>query len=965
MSILDGLNPEQLAAVKHDTGPQLVIAGAGTGKTQVITRRIAYLIAQGKAKPNQILALTFTEKAAREMQERLYELIGWDSFQVPVMTFHAFGAELLARFGSHIGRSVRGGLLNETQKTLLMLQHIEQISLKYYGPQVDDYEFLEGIIRYIGQLQNAGISAEAYTKYSGTLKYNPEHLHISEIAEQVDLAALYELYEKLKLDSGSYDFSDQLYLPLEILRARPNLAERLAAEYLYVLVDEYQDTNAVQDALLRTFIGQNGNIFAVGDDDQAIYSFRGAEINNILAFAEHYALKAPAVLVRNYRSGQSVLDASYRLIQHNNPYRLEEKLGINKRLIALHDDSKVSFVPYATSSDEQEGVLIAIEQRVAAGEDPQGIAVLAATHAPLKALAKAMARRGVPYAISTTVSIFEQPELLGLWYLLKWIMLQANEEVIGHVIMGPFIGWSAEDYRKTLDTSRERMVTVEEALRSLDSELAVSLIDRLDEWRSWAQAVPVSQLAFRLIFETGLAQQWQKQAELSQRMIQVFEDLHRLLDQMQDFETVAVSSNLGAYFEAFPKPPGLEISEPFGDAKGVQLLTVHAAKGLEFTTVYLIGCSQRSWSAGRAMRRQVPDELSFSKDLPPDHEFRRLMYVAITRAKQALIVSAPTVTTGGSKQLLSPFIKEIFEADLPLLQTTKSDEGQTKINQVMTKLQQYYPMRTLNTHNLLPFQSEDGWLDLSVTALGSYEYCPFEFYLQHVLQISQPMGPQLGFGSILHQVFERYYKMRMAGSKVDLTELQLLLDEGWSDRGYTSRAAADKDSNLARLTVETFFTREETVVRNIIGSEVPIRFELAEAKLRLRGKIDALFESGGGYEIRDFKTGRTKTDPEKLSKLAKDNFQLRSYAVACEQLRGHAPSAVVLDYVVTMVEGYAELSPTILKNHRGKLKQLADSIRQHDFAPSPSAMHECAAIRFYGTGERDELMESNQNSEAQ
>ena len=158
MDLLDGLNPEQIAAVMHDAGPALVVAGAGTGKTQVITRRIAYLIGEHKAKPREILALTFTEKAAREMQQRLYEMIGWESFQVPVMTFHAFGAELLSRYATHIGRSIRGGLINDTQKTLLLQQHIGRIDLAYYGSQQNQYEFLEGIISYIGQLQNAGVA---------------------------------------------------------------------------------------------------------------------------------------------------------------------------------------------------------------------------------------------------------------------------------------------------------------------------------------------------------------------------------------------------------------------------------------------------------------------------------------------------------------------------------------------------------------------------------------------------------------------------------------------------------------------------------------------------------------------------------------------------------------------------------------------------------------------------------------
>src|SRR5476651_1435314 len=231
MEILDGLNPEQLSAVMHDLGPQLVVAGAGTGKTQVITRRIAYLIAQGKAKPNEILALTFTEKAAREMQERLYELIGWESFQVPVLTFHAFGAELLGRYASHIGRSIRGGLINDTQKALLLQQHIKRVTLAYYGPQVDLYEFLEGIVTYINQLQNAGITPAQYSQYIAGLREDPQDMHVKDIDEQEDLARLYTLYEQIKSEIGAFDYNDQLHLPLQILQSRPNLAVRLKNEY--------------------------------------------------------------------------------------------------------------------------------------------------------------------------------------------------------------------------------------------------------------------------------------------------------------------------------------------------------------------------------------------------------------------------------------------------------------------------------------------------------------------------------------------------------------------------------------------------------------------------------------------------------------------------------------------------------------------------------------------------------------
>ena len=418
---------------------------------------------------------------------------------------------------------------------------------------------------------------------------------------------------------------------------------------------------------------------------------------------------------------------------------------------------------------------------------------------------------------------------------------------------------------------------------------AVELVERLDEWRGWAQELSAGQLCFKLVFDTGVAAQWQKQAETSNRMIRVFEDLHRLFEHMQDFETVAVAADAASYMKVFPKPPALEVSEPLGDAGGVQLLTVHASKGLEFETVYLMGCTQRSWSGGRSMGRTVPEALRMASDLPADHEFRRLMYVAVTRAKRELIVSAPVATAAGAKQTTSPFVLEMLGEEA-VRTTPVGGQSAEKADDMMSKLQRFYPLKAHMDDGRLPFEDADGWLSLSVTALGGYEFCPFEFYIQSVLKISQPMGPALGFGSVLHRVFEIYYKTRLAGGEATLEELQLALDEGWSNKGYNDRASAEADLRVAQRTVVAFYEREQRERRVIIGSEVPIRFEVPEAKLRLRGKIDALFEIADGYEVRDFKTGRTKTDAEKLSAAAKTNFQLRTYAMALEQLRGQAPS---------------------------------------------------------------------------
>jgi DNA helicase-2/ATP-dependent DNA helicase PcrA len=955
MDILDGLNPEQRAAVEHRDGPMLVVAGAGTGKTQVITRRIAQLIATKAAKPSEILALTFTDKAAREMEERLHGLIGWESFQVPVMTFHAFGTELLSRFASHVGRSIRGGLINDIQKTLLLQQHFSEIELTYYGPQTDLFEFLEGVVAYIGMLQNAGVTVERYGEYVAQIRQNPGEMHPRDVDEQADLYKLYALYERIKAESGTFDYNDQLQIPLTILQQRANLAERLGREYRYVLVDEYQDTNSVQDALLRTFVGPTGNLFAVGDDDQAIYGFRGAEIGNILAFADHFNLAKPVVLGRNYRSGQAILDAAYQLIRHNDPDRLEAKLGLNKRLVATHDESTVTYVAYGAPTDELQGVLDDIQRRLEDGQAAGSMAVLAATHAPLRAIAKVMRTRQLPFALSTAVNIFEQPELIGMWYLLKWIGMQADDEAVGHVIMGPMMGWRAADYRRIVERAHSDMISVEAALRADEMELSEQLVSELDQWRTWAKELPVSQLAFRLIFETGKADLWRDQAVKNGRMIRVFEDLQRLLDQMQDFETVMIDPTLTQYLRMFPKPPTLEVAEPVGDSDGVQLLTVHASKGLEFETVFVIGCTQRSWSGARGGGRTVPEALRRRQDLPPEHEWRRLMYVAATRAKRTLMLSAPVQTASGLRQTVSPFVAELVGQEAAEVVPRGAQPG-ADVEKAMSKLQRFYPMQTMEPSNKLPFETADGWLELGVTSLGSYEFCPFEFYVQQVLGIKQPVGPQLAFGNALHKVLEHYNKGMMSGTERQYEELHSFLDEEWSDRGYESRQAAEQDRQLAHTTLSNYLARRGPAAE-IIASELPIRFEVPEAKLRLRGKIDAIFMTGEGIDLRDFKTGRTKTDAEKLKKDAKNNFQLRTYALAYEQLKGQPPATVTLDYIVTGVLGPAELSATILRNHRTKLIDLAGRIRQRNFAPNPSPMHSCAAIRYYGTGEQEALAE--------
>ena len=966
MDDLQSLNEAQRAAVTHVSGPMLVVAGAGTGKTKVITSRISYLIKHGHAKASEILALTFTEKAAREMSERLSSLIGWEALSVSVMTFNAFGAQLLNDYGAHIGRKTSGGLLNEIQKSLLLMQRYDDIKFQYYGPQADTFAFVTVITDYIGKLQNAGVSARNYRSYVDELKVSDE-LTAADIAEQHDLASLYEAYEQAKQDSGTYDYDDQLALPLEILKRLPHLAARLGRRYKFILVDEYQDTSPVQDALLRELVPPGGNLFAVGDDDQAIYGFRGADITNILDFTAHYGVKIPVALVHNYRSGQPILDAAYRLIVNNNPERLETRLGLDKQLQGTHANGRVNFRAYRSPSNELAAVVDELEQRMKQGAQASDMAVLARSNDKLRQYANSLRQRGIPFAISTAVNIFEQRELIQLWYALNWVGHRAREEAIGHVAMGPYGGMTASDWRAVAERARNDLSGFEAALRAQADDgqpAAIALVGRLDAWRDWALSMSVGELAYRMVFEAvddvaPVGQNLRERAvagagDVQLRIFRVFDDLARLFGQMNDYLTIQELTtgdrSLGGYLAVFPVPPSLEVSETDGAADGIQLLTVHAAKGLEFPVVYLVNTTESSWrerSGGGGL--VVPPELQLRHDLPAVHEQRRLMYVAVTRAKTELIITAPVASEGGQKQKISQLVTELLGEE-PIIEIEA--ETSNIINNSLQKIQRYAPLQS-QLSGSLPYEQADGWIQLSVSDLYAYSRDPHTFMLEKILKLGEVGTWKAAFGVLIHALIQTYYEGVQDGMVPTRDELLQSTRDKWSTRGFETPAQAEAGLKLAQATMARFYDREQATPRVIRAIEHPLSLEISEAKLRVTGRIDAMFDTADGLEVRDFKTG-DKRDEVKLAEAARDSFQLRTYALGLQELSGQAPAIVTLDYVVTGAEGSAKLSPLIIKNHRDKLAKLAAGLRAHDFSPAPgSPGHLSLTQRYYGEGDDD------------
>ena len=331
------LNPEQIEAVNFGDGPLLIIAGAGTGKTTVVTERIKHFITSERAKPDQILALTFTEKAAREMEERVDVIMPYGYTQMWISTFHKFCDRILRSEAIHIGLNPAYRLMTDTDSTMLFRRHLFDFKLNYFRPLGNPTKFIAGMLQHFSRLQDEDVSPKDYRDWVKKLKSQKRELseeEVLEIQKYEELSEAYQTYQDIKVKEGLMDFGDLITTTLHLFRTRNNVLGYYKQQFKYILVDEFQDTNIAQNELVALLAGSEQNITAVCDDDQSIYKFRGAAVSNVLSFRKHFPKAKLIVLTANYRSSQAILDASYQLIQHNNPDRLEVKEHIEKKLIA-------------------------------------------------------------------------------------------------------------------------------------------------------------------------------------------------------------------------------------------------------------------------------------------------------------------------------------------------------------------------------------------------------------------------------------------------------------------------------------------------------------------------------------------------------------------------------------------------------------------------------------------------------
>ncbi len=600
------LNPEQREAVETLDGPLLVLAGAGTGKTRVLTTRFAHILLSGRAYPNQVLAVTFTNRAAREMRERVGVILGRPAEGLWLGTFHALCARMLRRHAEHVGLTSSFNILDSDDQLRLLKQVMEaaRLDLKRFTPQA--------MMALIQRWKDRGLTPARVTA-----------------AEDSDFAngrgiELYIAYQERLRALNTADFGDLLLHMTEIMRTRPDVLEQYHRAFRYILVDEYQDTNVVQYLWLRLLAQSHRNICCVGDDDQSIYSWRGAEVENILRFDKDFPGARIVRLERNYRSTAPILAAAAGLIAHN-----EGRLG--KTLRSGRNDSageRVAVVALWDSDEEARMVGERIETLRRDGHVLAEMAVLVRAGFQTRAFEERLITLGIPYRVIGGLRFYERAEIRDAIAYMRLLHQSADDLAFERIVNTPRRGVGDTALRTLHDAARARgiplmpataLLLAEGALRGRVRDGLRGLLDGFDRWREMLGREGHVMTLQTMLDESGYTDMWRqdKSPEAPGRL----ENLRELVRALADFETLAgFLDHVSLVME----------NEESAATDRVGLMTLHAAKGLEFDTVFLPG-----WEEGLFPSQRTMDE-SGAKGL---EEERRLAYVGLTRARKRAVVS--------------------------------------------------------------------------------------------------------------------------------------------------------------------------------------------------------------------------------------------------------------------------------------------------------------------------------------
>jgi DNA helicase-2/ATP-dependent DNA helicase PcrA len=925
----DGLNSAQQEAVEATEGPILVVAGAGTGKTRVIVERIQRLIVRG-IEQEAILALTFTEKAAVEMIDRINASKNGLTLDTTIATFNRCGNDLLKTYGSEWGLG-RLRLLGDTGQLVFLREHFDEFELDYFAPVSNPDGQLELLARYVSDLKQQLITPDRYAAYLSKLPVSDEAERLDKQKHQ-ELAYFFTTYLTLCRREQVIDYDDQLYLTIDLLKNRPNILKQLRERYRFILVDEFQDTNPMQSEFVDLLAGKTKNIMVVGDDDQSIYGWRGATLANILDFKQRYPAAQETTLIENYRSTQAILDCAYRLIQHNNPYRLEVMNQLDKRLRGQTDGPAPTLQHFSTYEAELTWLAEDIQRRLGSGQPPGSIAVLARRNEEgVQKIHETLELHGVPHMVAgLNNNIYAQNVVRQLIETLKAVADPHDDLALFHTLSGPLFKLDASQLADMSSNARRHHLSLSEAIQASHDASIKTALEQVVNWRQLAAEQSVGSVAYAIVTDSGWKQQLYAQAKQGVAAVaSEIQALSKFFTTLKEFERVTGVASAQNYILNLPvlQAAGNQFEDPTLDIADdqVNVLSVHRSKGLEWQTVYLVDCSEGSFPLhSRGHSLSVPAELKANPSAADEHmaEERRLMYVAVTRARQELILSYADRHGSGVQRKPSRFLNELLGHEPAV--AALDEAAQTSLELFAGRSA---PQATVG----LPAKmQQDGRLTLNVSQIETWLRCPQDFYYKYVLSMPLPPAPQLEYGSLIHSVIEQIHRGRHNGTVPSLEQLLADVVSNLPQTGYATKRTRERAHEQASKTVKAVYERFLNDALPI-ETEWPFDLVLPDLPLTIRGKIDAVYQLDKGVEIRDFKTGTSVRTAEQAKSRTSGSQQLTLYALAWQQLRGELPARLSLDFVETGQSYAVKKQAKSLDTLQDKLAIMVKDLQQGNY----------------------------------
>ncbi|HKV04277.1 MAG TPA: UvrD-helicase domain-containing protein [Candidatus Acidoferrales bacterium] len=959
-----GLNAEQRAAVEHGEGPLLVVAGAGTGKTRVITERIRNLLdSDPELAGENILGLTFTNKAAGEMKHRVVKAAGERGEGVWLSTFHSFCLEKILRESNPDIQP-----LDEIDHRVLLRRNIAELGLVLFRRLAEPAEFLKDFQAFFSRCQDELVTPDDYQRYveglrraheagKKSLETDAREMAEEEVARQEELARVYRVSERLLRERNLYTFGAQLLRAVELLRADPALLARMRKQYRYILVDEFQDTNIAQLELLWLLAGDRRNILAVGDDDQAIYRFRGASFGSFTIFLERFcgpsgrrtgaaAKKHLVTLTQNYRSTQRILRVAGEMISHNE----KSPLLPPKNLATENPEGeKIRVVEFATFEEEAHWVASEINRLHEAGAAWRSFAVLYRKHTHRAQLLGALRRREIPFVIRK-FSILSSTLVRDLLSWMRLIVVPANNVACARVLAAPYWGIEPRDLVRLAERAeKNHRRPLWDELESAQREPPFNrpgvrlgeLVELVKALRQSARSRTASQMLDELIGSLGLAP---LTAETDRQY------LDRLVEFVKEWERKSEAKQLRDFIEYlgyFDELDGdVQIEEELSD-DSVQLMTVHAAKGLEFPHVFILRLSRNDFPSGaRRPEFEFPPELMKEEQPKADfhvQEERRLFYVALTRAQRRLTLS----TIVNRRKKPSPFLDDflmnakIQKSDTvqaaPKVEVPPSEET-TGAMQDSTGPPRLFPLAgadaraysrvALWAKAFHPPRPEP--LQLSASAIDAYERCPMKYMFQYVWGIRGGPHGQITFGNVMHATIREFVREARKRGKVPLEEVLAIYNREWSSAGFPDEYQEGEYRKAGREQLEAFHRSFAAAPPDVLYQEKTFELPL-EHNVVVTGRMDQVNRlDGREVEILDYKTGRPRD-----AKKAAEDLQLSVYALAAQEVMDLVPVRLVFYNLVNDEAVSTSRDSKALAATKQVIAEVAGQIRAGEFSAKP------------------------------